>query len=70
MLSLGLGRVGDAVGGRPVSETLGAEASGESEVLRDPSAEAVIRAGLLTRLARGPAKGDLARGSSFVDFFP
>jgi hypothetical protein len=33
MPSLGLGRVGNVVGGRPVSETPGAEASGESEVL-------------------------------------
>jgi hypothetical protein len=38
MPSLGLGGVGDAVGSRPVSETPGAEASGESNVLRDPSA--------------------------------
>jgi hypothetical protein len=34
----GLGRDGDTVEGRPVSETLGTEASGKSEVLRDPSA--------------------------------
>jgi hypothetical protein len=38
MPSPGLGRVEDAVGGRPVSETPGAEDSGESEVLRDLSA--------------------------------
>jgi hypothetical protein len=38
MPSLGLGRDGDTVGGCPVSKTLRAEASGESEVLRDPSA--------------------------------
>jgi hypothetical protein len=37
MPSLGLRRGGDAARGRPVSETLGAEASGESEVFRDPS---------------------------------
>jgi hypothetical protein len=33
----GLRRGGDTVGGRPMSETPGAEASGESEVLQDPS---------------------------------
>jgi hypothetical protein len=32
----GLGRSGDTVEGRHVSETPGAEASGESEVLQDP----------------------------------
>jgi hypothetical protein len=37
--------------------------------LREASDEAEIRAGLLTWLAGGPARGDLARGSSFVDFF-
>jgi hypothetical protein len=36
MPSLGLGRGGEAVGGRPVSETPWAEASGESVVLQDP----------------------------------
>jgi hypothetical protein len=34
----GLRRGGDTVEGRPVSETPWAEVSGESEVLRDPSA--------------------------------
>jgi hypothetical protein len=33
MPSLGLERGGDAIGGRPVSETLGAEALGKSVVL-------------------------------------
>jgi hypothetical protein len=37
MSSLGLERVVNAIGGHLVSETLGTEASGESEVLRDPS---------------------------------
>jgi hypothetical protein len=36
MPPLVLGRGGDAAGGRHVSETPGAEASGESEVLQDP----------------------------------
>jgi hypothetical protein len=36
----------------------------------EASDEAWTRAGLLTRLAGGPARGDLAHGSSSVDFFP
>jgi hypothetical protein len=38
--------------------------------LREASDEVGIWAGLLTRLAGGPARGDLAHESSFVDFFP
>jgi hypothetical protein len=38
--------------------------------LREASDEAGIEAGLLTRLAGGPAREDLAHGSSSVDFFP
>jgi hypothetical protein len=38
MWPLWLGRGSDATGGHLVFETLGAEASGESEVLQDPSA--------------------------------
>jgi hypothetical protein len=70
----GLGRGGRTVEGHPVSETPGAEASGESEMPRDPlweaSDEAGTRADLLLQLAGGPARGDLAHGSPSVDFFP
>jgi hypothetical protein len=45
-----------------------AEVSGESEVFRDPSWKASDEveswAGMLTRLAGGPARGELARGFS------
>jgi hypothetical protein len=48
-------------------------ASGESEVPRDPlwkaSDEAGTRADLLSRLAGGPTRGDLAHESSYFDFF-
>jgi hypothetical protein len=37
--------------------------------LHEASDEVVIRAGPLTRLVGGLARGDLACGSSFVDFF-
>jgi hypothetical protein len=37
MSSLGLERVKNDVRGRPMFETLGSEASGESEVLQEPS---------------------------------
>jgi hypothetical protein len=61
MPSLGLRRVGDAVGGRPLSETPGAEASGESEMLRDPSAWGLGRSGDTDRSAHAacwrPSKG-------------
>jgi hypothetical protein len=36
--------------------------------LREASDEAGIRASLLTRFARGPARGDLAHGYFYVDF--
>jgi hypothetical protein len=41
----GLGRGGSTVEGRPVSETPGAEVSGESEVPRDPSVGGLGRGG-------------------------
>jgi hypothetical protein len=41
----GLGRGGKTVEGHPVSETPGAEASGESEVLRDSSVGGLRRGG-------------------------
>jgi hypothetical protein len=73
MPSLGLGRGRDAARGHPVSETLGAEPRANQRCsktpLREASDEAGIRVGLLTRLAGGPARGDLAHGSSSVDFF-
>jgi hypothetical protein len=69
----GLEQGGRTVEGRPVSETPGAEALGESEVPRDPlweaSDEAGTRADLFSRFAGGPARGDLAHGSSSIDFF-
>jgi hypothetical protein len=68
----GLGRGGDVAGGRPVSETLGLRPRASrwcSETpLSEASDEAGIWAGLLTRLAGGLVRGDLAHGSSFVDF--
>jgi hypothetical protein len=68
----GLGRGGDVAGGRPVSETSGLRPRANrrcSEIpLSEASDEVGICAGLLTRLAGGPARGDLAHGSSFVDF--
>jgi hypothetical protein len=51
MPSLGLGRGGDTVGGRFVSETPGAEASGESKVLQDPSVGGLRRSGNTGRFA-------------------
>jgi hypothetical protein len=69
---LGLGRGGDVVVGRPVSETQG-ETSGESEAFRDPLSETSDEAGrcadLPTCLAGGPARENVAR-LSLVDFFP
>jgi hypothetical protein len=59
MPPLGLGRGGDVAEGHLVSETPGLKPRmkwGE--------------AGLLTRLAGGPIRGDLAHVSSFVDFSP
>jgi hypothetical protein len=72
MPPLGLGRGGDVVGGHPMFETPGLRPRASQRCsetpLREASDEARIWAGLLTRLARGPARGDLAHGSSSVDF--
>jgi hypothetical protein len=45
MMSLGSGEAVKLFEGRPVSETPGAKASGESEVLRDPSVGSLRRGG-------------------------
>jgi hypothetical protein len=67
-----LGRGGRTIEGRLVFETPGAEASSESEVPQDPlweaSDEAGTQADLLSWLARDSTRGDLAHGSSSVDF--
>jgi hypothetical protein len=64
--SLGLGRDGDDATGWPVPVPQ-RWVSGESKMFRDPLWEAsdeVERwASMLTRLARGPTRGELARGS-------
>jgi hypothetical protein len=74
MLSLGLGRVGNAIGVilclRPQELRPRASRRCSETPLCEASDEVEIRAGLLTRLAGGPTRGDLARKSSFVDFFP
>jgi hypothetical protein len=74
MPTLGLGQGGDVAGGRPVSETSGlrpwANQRCSETPLSEASDEAGIWVGLLARLAGGPARGDLAHVSSFVDFFP
>jgi hypothetical protein len=83
-LEAGLGRVKDGqcclwgsseavmLSGVSLCRDLKAEASGEPEVFRDPLNEASDEvgrwAGSLTRLARGLARGSLAR-LSFVDLF-
>jgi hypothetical protein len=46
-----LERGGDTVEGHPMSETLGVEASGESEVLRDPSVGGLRRSMDMGRFA-------------------
>jgi hypothetical protein len=84
-LEAGLGRVGDGqcclwgsgeavrLLGSACVRDLRTEASGEPEAFRDSlsgaSDEVGRWAGLLTRLAGGPARGSLAR-LFFVDLFP
>jgi hypothetical protein len=74
MPPLGLMRGSDVAGGHPVFETPGLRPRESQRCSKTPSCEALdeaeIWAGLLTRLARGPARGDLAHGSSSVDFSP
>jgi hypothetical protein len=74
MPTLALGRGGDVVGGRPVFETSGPRPRVNQKCSETPlseaSDEARIWVGLFTHLAGGPVRGDLAHGSSFVDFFP
>jgi hypothetical protein len=68
----GLRRGGDVAGGHPVSETPGLRPQESQRCSKTPPREALDEAGiwtgLLTRLAGGPARGDLAHGSSSVDF--
>jgi hypothetical protein len=70
---LGLGQGGDVIGDRPVSETPGLRPRVNrrcSEThLSEASDEAGRWVGLLTCLAGGPARENLAR-LSFVDFSP
>jgi hypothetical protein len=72
MPPLGLGRGGDVVRGHPMFETPGLRPQASQRCsetpLREASDEAGIWAGLLTRLAGGLARGDLAHGSSSIDF--
>jgi hypothetical protein len=69
-----LGRGGRTVEGHLVSETLELRPRVNRRcpetLLWEASDEAGAQADLLSRLAGGPARGDLARGSSSVDFFP
>jgi hypothetical protein len=69
----GSGELVSLLGGRPVTETSGrrprAKRWRSGTPLREASDEAWIWAGLLTRLAGGPARGSLAR-FSFIDLFP
>jgi hypothetical protein len=68
----GLGRCGRTVEGRPMSETPGLRPRANRKcpeiTLWEASDEAGTQADLLSRLARGPARGDLAHGSSSVNF--
>jgi hypothetical protein len=68
----GLGRGGRTVVGRPVSESPGLRSRVNRRCPKTPlweaSDEAGTRADLLSRLAGGLARGDLAHGSSSVDF--
>jgi hypothetical protein len=70
---LGLGRGGDVVGGRPLSETSGLRPRANRRCSETPLSEASDEAGrwvgLLTCLAGGPARESLTR-LSFVDFSP
>jgi hypothetical protein len=72
MLTLGLGRGGDVARGRLVSKTLGLRPRANRRCFETPLSEASDEAGrwagLLTRLVGGPTRGNLAHGSSFVDF--
>jgi hypothetical protein len=73
MLTLGLRRGGDVVGGRPVSENPGlrpwANRRCSETPLSDASDETGRWTGLLTSLARGRAMESLVH-LSFVDFIP
>jgi hypothetical protein len=70
---LRLGRGGDVVGGRPMSETLGLRPRANRSCSETPLSEASDEAGrwtsLLTCLDGGPARENLAC-LSFVDFPP
>jgi hypothetical protein len=72
MSFLGLGRGSDVIVGRPVSETLGMRPRANRRCSETPlceaSDEARRRAGLLTCLAGGPTRKNLAC-LSLVDFF-
>jgi hypothetical protein len=72
MLILGLGRGGDVIGGRPVSETPRLRPRVNRRCSETPLSEALDEAGrwtgLLTCLAGGPAREIIVR-LSFVDFF-
>jgi hypothetical protein len=72
MPTLGLGRGDDVAGSRLVSKTPGLRPQLNRRCSKtspsEASDEAGIWAGLLTRPARGLARGDLAHESSFVDF--
>jgi hypothetical protein len=67
MLPVGLRQGGDVAGGRPMSETLERRPQANQRYsetsLSEASDEVGIWAGLLTRLARGPARGSF---SSFL----
>jgi hypothetical protein len=69
----GLGQAGRTVEGRPVSETLGLRPQANRRCPETPlweaSDEAGTRVDLLSWLAGGPARRDLAHGSSSIDFF-
>jgi hypothetical protein len=69
----GLGQVGDVVDGRHMSETPGAEASGESEVLRAPSAGGLGRRVDMGRFAHAacgrPSKGRFGQLVFLCRFF-
>jgi hypothetical protein len=70
---LGLRRGGDIIGGRPVSKTPGLRPRANQRCSETPLSEASDEVGrwigLLTCLAGGPARENLAR-LSFVDFSP
>jgi hypothetical protein len=71
MLILGLGRGGDVIVGRPVSETLGLRPRANQRCSETPLSEASDEAerwaGLLICLIGGPTRENLVR-LSFVDF--